>query len=65
MDITNQAQLRGAFHYETGIKRRYRNGRPLTQNEYPADERMAWVEFVDAAERDGRISTELAQRATL
>ena len=39
--------------------------RPRTQNEYPADIRMAFCDWLDAQERSGRVSTNLAQRATL
>lgn len=46
-----------------------RMGRPtfrrMTQNEYPADVRMAWVDFVDAMEKSRLISPALAKRVTL
>lgn len=35
------------------------------QNEYPADIRMAWVDFVDQSHRAGLITDSVAQRATL
>lgn len=38
---------------------------PCTQNDYPADIRMAWCDFVDSMQRDGNISMALAERATL
>ncbi|CAB4158811.1 hypothetical protein UFOVP703_33 [uncultured Caudovirales phage] len=39
--------------------------RPATQNEYPADVRMAFVDWVDAQARAGAITDSLADRATL
>lgn len=35
------------------------------QNDYPADIRAAWVDFVDGEHRRGNISDALAKRATL
>lgn len=35
------------------------------QNNYPADIRMAWVEYVDTMCRNGCISEKLADKATL
>jgi hypothetical protein len=32
---------------------------------YPTDTRVAWVDFIDHMARDGQISSDLAQRATL
>jgi hypothetical protein len=58
--ITNQRDLRKAFRQDNPeliVKRR--NG------EYPADIRMAFVDYVDATCRAGIISEALAQRATL
>ena len=39
--------------------------RRATQNEYPADTRCAFVDFVDALARAGDISDTLAERVTL
>jgi len=39
--------------------------RPASQNEYPADIRCAWVDYVDAMARGGQISDRVAQSATL
>ena len=36
-----------------------------SQNDYNATIRSTWVDFVDMMERNGEISTELAQEATL
>lgn len=66
--ITNQPALRDAFWgaYPSleiqAIKAGLRNKR---QNQQCATVRCAWVEFVDAMQRDGQISEALAQRATL
>lgn len=35
------------------------------QNRYPADVRMAWVDFVDHMQKDGQITEELADVVTL
>jgi hypothetical protein len=63
--ITTQGALRAAFWetYSDSIARHYRRGK--RQNDYPADVRMAWVDYVDACQRNGAISEKLAQRATL
>jgi hypothetical protein len=37
----------------------------LKQNSYPADIRTAWVDYVDALSKDGRIPAKLAAYATL
>lgn len=39
--------------------------REYRQNDYPADVRMAWVDFVDQSHRAGLITDSVAQRATL
>lgn len=60
--ITTQTDLRAAFweaHPDLT-----RHGR-RKQNDYPADTRIAWVDYVDSMERDGQINVQLAQRATL
>lgn len=45
------------------------NGKPFykyaSQNDYPADVRMAWVFFIDNMQRNGEISEALACKATL
>ena len=35
------------------------------QNDYPADVRMAWVDYVDMLARSGEISAKLSNRVTL
>ena len=37
----------------------------VTQNDYPTDTRVAFVEYVDHLRRNGDISEELASRVTL
>lgn len=66
--MTTQAQVRAAFwqgwtpelRRAAGIKRGMR-----TQNDYPTDVRVEFVDFVDMLARDGHISEALAQRVTL
>lgn len=60
--ITTQRALRAEFWARHPFLRR-RPGE--TQNDYPADTRVAWVEYVDTCARCGRITEALAQRATL
>lgn len=69
-DIRTEAQLRALFWQNCPhLRCAYVNGarRPVRapQNLQPADTRMAWVDFVDACARDGRITEALAARATL
>jgi hypothetical protein len=60
--ITTQRALRADFWARHPFLQR----RPgATQNAYPCDARVAWVDFVDTYARAGRISDRLAQRATL
>jgi hypothetical protein len=60
--ITNQKDLRRSF-WETrsegkrGAKNRF--------GEYSTDTRVAWCDYIDSLCRDGVISEDLAQRATL
>lgn len=76
--LTSQAAVRSAFweSMPPHIRPRYiacgrseKTGRmkyrPRTQNEYPADTRMAFVDFVDSLSRDGMISASLAHNVTL
>ena len=65
--ITSQKALREEF-WETFTElpcRTNRRGNPLPQNEQPADTRMAFVDWIDMLQRDGDISEQLADRATL
>ena len=73
--ITTQKQLRAAFwqahpQFKRGVKRiGTKDGRAIyaakTQNDYPADVRMAWCDFVEYVRRSGEIIDALAERATL
>lgn len=64
--ITTQAALRRAFWeaHPDLPRRRIRNyaGNGLM---YPTDTRVAFVDYIDALERNRDISPELARRATL
>lgn len=62
--ITTQEQLRAAFW------RNWQHFRNIKvpgqrQNDYPAEVREAWINFVDTAQRNNIISSALADRATL
>ncbi len=59
--ITNQPDLRDAFWRAHP----HLLHRPGSQNAQPCDTRVAWVDYVDACQRDGTISEALARRATL
>lgn len=64
--LTSQAEVRKAFWeaHPTLPRRRIRNYAG-TGKMYPTDVRVAFVDFIDYLERDGQISTALAQRVTL
>lgn len=62
--ITTQKAFRDHFwfnHPEFNHLRRVRK----TQNDYPADVRAAFVEFVDAEQKAGFITEKFAQKVTL
>lgn len=61
---TTQKQIRNAFWQEHPEFQHLRRAKK-TQNDYPCDLRMAFVDFVDALERDTHITEALANRATL
>lgn len=69
MTYTTQAEVRAAFwqhladcgDWETSRLYRVRK----RQNDYPADTRFAFCDFVDALQRGGEISEKLAARVTL
>jgi hypothetical protein len=69
--ITNQAQIRDAFWnaHPTADRKRYPardwTREDKSQRDYCTDTRCAFVDFLDSLERDGQISAELANRATL
>ena len=60
--ITTQKELRRAFWEENQDMQRHSG---WTQNDYHADTRARWVDFVDHLFRSGTISEALADRATL
>ncbi len=65
---TTQTQVRAAFwevYGESGMAIKPLKYRGKSQNELPADVRMAFVDFVDSLARDQQISEALAQRVTL
>lgn len=59
---TNRTQVREAFWDNNPQCKRHKN---WTQNQYPCDTRVAFVEYVDHLERSGYISERLASRVTL
>lgn len=62
--MTTQTEIRHAFwSSHTEFQELRRTSR--RQNEYPADVRSAFVEYVDMLARDGSISESLASRVTL
>ena len=69
MTYTTQKQIRAAFWRDNSDrltrKQRTMTGRTPTQNDYPADTRCAFVDYVDMLQRDGQISEALAERVTL
>ena len=66
--ITNQKDLRAAFWEESALFRedlpRRKIGRGADRD-YPTNTRVAFVDYVDAMQKSGKISEKLAQRATL
>ena len=60
--ITTQRALRAAFWREHPDLKRAPG---KSQNDYPADTRMAWCDYVGHLARLGTIPATLAQRATL
>lgn len=62
MHLTTEGQVRREFwSVYTGFRRR----RGWRQNNYPADVRCAFVDFVDYLSRSGQITERLAERVTL
>lgn len=60
--IKTLTELRAAFwEAHPAFKRKGRT----KQNDYPADVRMAWCDYVEHMVRNGDIPENLAQRATL
>jgi hypothetical protein len=64
--ITNQKDLRRAFWRDhPGAVRRKITNYSGNGTMHVTDTRCAWCDYVDAMSRDGVISQELAERATL
>jgi hypothetical protein len=66
--MTNQKEIRAAFwdaHYILAERAREAGILTAPQNRHNAHTRAAFVEFLDALHREGRISDALAGRATL
>ena len=65
--FTTQEQVRAAFWqgFTPELKRLIQWRRGKRQNEYLADVRMEWVDFVDMLQKDGHISENLAASVTL
>lgn len=59
--FTTEKQVRAAFWQGSEHLR----ARGKRQNDYSAEIRQEWVEFVDMLARDGHISESLANRVTL
>lgn len=62
--MMNVTQLRKAFWNDCPRFRHLFRTRKK-QNDYPADVRTAWCDYVDIMARDGFISEATARRATL
>ena len=60
--ISTLTQLR--MHFWANHPTLKRRGR-TKQNDYPCEIRMAWCDWVEQTRRNGDISENLAQRATL
>jgi hypothetical protein len=63
-NMNTQAEVRAAFWEDCfpEVKKSYTRKK---QNEYPADIRCAFVDYVDSLQKSGQISEALAFRATL
>jgi hypothetical protein len=62
MKKLNQAQLRAAFWRAFP---QFQRRRGATQNDYPADVRATWCDFIEAARSNGEITDRVAESATL
>lgn len=64
--MTTQSAVRESFWHNCGSSMaESRGSASKRQNEYPADVRMAFVDYVDMLARDGDITEALAHRVTL
>ncbi len=62
---TTQKQVRAAFWHEYCDIYQQPMPRKLSNGDYPADARCAFVDYVDSLQRGGQISESLAARVTL
>ena len=58
-------EIRNEFFERYGYKRKYKGKRPFTQNEYNADTRCAFCDYVEYLRRDEIITESQAHRITL
>ncbi len=63
--INTETAVRAAFWLTFFVEGKPRRYYGKSQNELPADLRMAFVDYVDSLARDGTISEALASRVTL
>jgi hypothetical protein len=63
--ITTQAQIREAFWAAFSVDGKPKAFAGKSQNDLPTDVRCAFVDFVDALQKDGTITEALAARVTL
>ena len=63
--MDTQTDIRNAFWNVFFVEGKPRRFYGKSQNDLPADLRMAFVNFVDELERDGTISETLAGKVTL
>jgi hypothetical protein len=60
--LTTQKQIREAFWI---IHPQFKRKGRKQQNDYPADIRMAFIDYVEHLSRDGQISDKLRDKVTL
>jgi len=64
--ITNQNELRRLFWAEhPRLSRKKRKDAFGNGMHYPPDTRVTWCDWLDAMARNGQITTEMADKATL
>jgi hypothetical protein len=63
-ELSDEEEVREAFWEEHPRLAKYRDD-AKSQNDYNADIRTAFVDWVDVANRDGRMSGDLAREVTL
>lgn len=65
LKIQDERMARTAFWMESPRSISRWAGRRSTQNAYPCDVRVAWCDWVDAAQKSGRMTEALASKVTL